>query len=36
MRQLLMRALGMKLGDEAPVRESPSQGFTRVAGIFEL
>lgn len=31
MRQLLMKALGMKLGDEAPVRESPSQGFVRVA-----
>ena len=30
MRQLLMKALGMKL-DEAPARESPSHGFTRSA-----
>lgn len=36
MRQLLMRALGMKLGDEPPVRQSTSQGFARASGIFEL
>jgi hypothetical protein len=31
MRQLLMQALGMRLGDEAPARQSPSQGFERAA-----
>jgi hypothetical protein len=31
MRQLLMRALGMKLGEEPPAQESTSQGFTRAS-----
>lgn len=31
MRQLLMQALGMKLVDEAPARQSPSQSFARSA-----
>ena len=29
MRQLLMQALGMKLGEEPPARDSTSQSFTR-------
>lgn len=31
MRQLLMQALGMKLGGEPPARQSPSQSFAVVA-----
>jgi hypothetical protein len=31
MRQLLMQALGMRLGDEAPARQSPSQSFERAS-----
>ena len=34
MRQLLMKALGMKLGDEPPARESPSQSFARASRGF--
>lgn len=33
MRQLLMKALGMKLGEEPPARQSTSQSFTRAEGI---
>jgi hypothetical protein len=31
MRQLLMQGLGMRLGDEASARQSPSQSFERVS-----
>lgn len=36
MRQLLMRALGLKVAEESPVRQSTTQGFARAAGTFEL
>lgn len=36
MRQLLMKALGMKLGEEPPARQSTSQGFARASRAFEL
>ncbi len=29
MRQLLMQGLGIKMGEEAPAKQSPSQSFTR-------
>jgi hypothetical protein len=33
MRQLLMQALGMKLGDEPPARQSTSQSFARAGTV---
>lgn len=34
MRQLLMGALGMKLGEEPPARQSPSQSFARASAEY--